>query len=106
MHFNVNPVYQVQLQNRLGLFLDQKLSFDEYIQCILNKTRKMIRLITKLQPIIPRAALLTIYKSFLRPLFDYEDVIYDSAFKESCRNKLESAQYNVALAIKGAIRGS
>ena len=31
----------------------------------------------KLQPIIPRAALLAIYKSFLRPHLAYGDVIYD-----------------------------
>ena len=64
----------------------------------------MIGLIRKLQPVIPRAALLTIYKSFLRPHLDYEDVIYDRTFSESFRN--ESFQYNAALAITGATRGS
>ena len=73
---------------------------------LLIKTRKLIGLIRKLQPIIPRAALLTIYKSFLKPHLDYEDVIYDRAFNESFQNKLESVQYNTALAITGAIRGS
>ena len=63
-------------------------------------------MIKKLQPIIPRTALLTIYKFFLRPHFDYGDVIYDRAFNESFQNKLESVQYNAALAITGAIRGS
>ena len=51
-------------------------------------------------------ALLTIYKSFLRPHLDYGDVIYDHAFNESFQNKLVSVQYNAALAITGAIRGS
>ena len=90
----------------LGLFFDPKLSFDEHIQCILIKTCKIIGLIRKLQSIIPTAALLTIYKSFLRPHLDYMEVIYDRAFNESFRNKLESVQYNAALAITGAIRGS
>ena len=63
-------------------------------------------MIRKLQPVIPRAALLTIYKSFVRPHLDYGDVIYDRAFNESFQNKLESVQYNAALAITGAIRGS
>ena len=106
LNFNDNLVYQVQLQKHLGLFLDPKLSFDEHIQFILIKARKIIRLIRKLQPIIPRAALLTIYKSFLRPHLDYGDVIYDGTFNESFQNKLESVQCNVALAITGAIRGS
>ena len=55
---------------------------------------------------MPRAALLTIYKSFHRPHFDYEDVIFDHAFNEPFQNKLESVQYNAVLAITGAIRGS
>ena len=83
LNFHDNPVHQVQLQKYLSLFLDPTLSFDEHIQCILIKTRKIIGLIRKLQPIILRAALLTIYKSFLRPHLDYGDVIYDRAFNES-----------------------
>ena len=63
-------------------------------------------MIRKLQPIIPTAALLTIYKSFLRPHLDYGFVIYDCAFNKSFQNKLESFQYDAALAITGAIRGS
>ena len=106
LYFNDNPVHQVQLQNHLGLFLDQKLGFDEHIQCILIRTHKIIGMIRKLQPIILRAALLTICRSFLRPHLDYGDVIYDRAFNESFQNKLESVQYDAALAITGAIRGS
>ena len=59
-----------------------------------------------MQPVILRAALLTIYMSFLRPHLDYGDVIYDRAFNESFLNKLESVQHNAALAITEAIRGS
>ena len=63
-------------------------------------------MIRKLQPVISRTALLTIYKYFLRPHLDYADVIYDRAFNESFQNKLESVQYNATLAITGAIRDS
>ena len=106
LYFKDNPVHQVQLQKHLGLFLDQKLSFDEHIQCVLIKAHKIIGMIRKLQPVIPRAALLTIYKSFLRPHLDYGDVIYDRSFNESFQNKLESVQCDSALAITGDIRGS
>ena len=106
LNFNDNPFHQVQLQKPLGLFLDPKLSFAEHIQCILIKTRKIIGLIRNLQPVILRATLLTIYKSFFRLHLDYRDVIYDRAFNKFFQNKLESVEYNVALAITGAIRGS
>ena len=72
LNFNDNPVHQVQLQKHLGLFLDPKLSFDEHIQCILFKTRKIIGLMQKLQPNLQRAALLIIYKSSLDLTFIME----------------------------------
>ena len=37
---------------------------------------------------------------------DYGDTIYDQAYNDSFREKLESVQYNAALAITGAIRGT
>ena len=55
---------------------------------------------------LPMPALLTIYKSFIRPHLDYSDIIYDQAYNLSFHQKLESIQYNTALALTGAIRGS
>ena len=63
-------------------------------------------MIKKLSNTLPRDALLTIYKSFVRPHLDYGDIIYDQPQNESFCNKLESIQYNAALAITGAIRGT
>ena len=63
-------------------------------------------MLRKLQTVLPRHSLLTIYKAFIRPHLDYCDVIYDKVFNESWHKKLESAQYNAALAIAGAIRGT
>ena len=55
---------------------------------------------------LSRRSLLTIYKSFVRPLLDYADIIYDKPYNESFKEKLEAVQYNVCLAITGAIRGT
>ena len=43
---------------------------------------------------------------FIRSHLDYVDVIYDQLYNNSFHQKLESIQYNAALAIAGAIRGS
>ena len=87
-------------------FLDPELSYNEHIQCILTKACKISRLIRRLQSTIPRTELLTSYKSFFRPHPFYGDVICDHSFNESFQNKLESVQYNTALDMTGAIRGS
>ena len=63
-------------------------------------------IIRKLHPILPSYVLLIIYNSFFRPQPDYGDVIYDQSYNESFHLKLELHQYNAALAISGAIKGS
>ena len=50
--------------------------------------------------------LLTIYKSFIRPHLDYGDIIYDLAYTASLHQNIEYLQYNSAIAITGAIRGT
>ena len=48
-------------------------------------------------------ALLTVYKCFIRPNLDYGDFIYDEPNNDSFCSKIESVQYNAALAVTGAI---
>ena len=73
---------------------------------ICSKVNKTMGLLCKLHNTLPRLPLLTIYKSFIRPHLDYGDVIYDQAYTASFHQKIESVQYNSALAITGAIRGT
>ena len=87
------------------MILDAKLNFQEHIKNLLTKVNKTIGLLRKLQNILPRGSLLTIFKSFVRPHLDYGDVIYDQSFNNTFHQKMESIQYNAALAITGAIRG-
>ena len=54
--------------------------------------------------ILPCKSLLIIYKSFVKHHLDYGDVIYDQPSSASISNKVESVQYNAALAITGAIK--
>ena len=103
--FNSACFTQSEIQKHLGTFLDSKLDFKEHIKNVLNKVSKTIGLLRKLQKILPRPPLITIYKSFTRPHLDYGDIIYDQTYNVSFHQKLEPIQYNVALAITGAIRG-
>ena len=88
------------------MILDAKLNFQEHIKNLLTKVNKTIGLLQKLQNILPRGSLRTIFKSFVRPQLDYGDVVYDQSFNNTFHQKMESFQYNAALAITGAIRDS
>ena len=91
-------------QKHLGMLLDFRLDFQEHGKSAVKKLNKTVALLRKFQNILPISALLTIYKCFVRTHLDYGDIIYDEAFNNSFRQKVESLQYNSALAITGAIR--
>ena len=72
---------------------------------VASKINTTIGFLHKLQNLIPRSSLLTIYKAFVRPHLDH-DIIYDEAYNASFHQKLEKFQYNACLAMTGAIRGT
>ena len=65
------------------------------------KNKKIIGVFWKLQNLIPRLALITIYKAFVN--LHYVDILYDWVCDKSFQQKLESIQYNVCLAKTGAM---
>ena len=104
--FNNNNVSETNSQKHLSAVLDNRLSFEDHLKMTLNKVNKTIGLRRKLHNILPRSALLIIYKSFIRLHLDYGDIIYDQAYNASFHQNLELSQYNSCLAITGAIRGT
>ena len=106
IYFNNMPLNRKNTENHLGLYLDTKLNFSEHTNEKIKKAVKGISVIKKLNVTLPHSSLLTIYKSFIRPHLDYGDVIYDQPNNNRLSEKIESIQYNAALAITGTIRGT
>ena len=104
--FNNTSVSQSSSQKHLGVIHDSKLIFDEHLKMVSLKISKTLGLLRKLHKLLPRSALITIYKAFVRPHLDYGDILYDQAYNMSFHHKLESIQYNACLEITGATRGS
>ena len=97
--FNNIPVAQVGSLKHLGVSLYSKLNFDEHLRTIQSKANRTIGIIRNLQNVLRRSALLTINDN-------NGDIIYDKAYNESNKSKLENFQYNAVLAITCAIKGS
>ena len=104
--FDNSPVTKTTHHKHLGLILDEKLNFKEHLKEKMSKAYKGIAALRKLQNIIPRNSLLTIYKSFIRPHLDYDDIIYHQLNNGSFCQKIESVQYQAAIATTGAIYGT
>ena len=106
LFLNKFVVEKVQTRKYWGLKLDKKLSFKEHLQNKFAKVNRGIRILKKLSGFLPHHSLINLYKSFMRPHLDYADIIHDQPNNLNLCNKIESCQYNAALAITGAIRGS
>ena len=74
----------------------------EYLRNLVN----LLALFVTFKIFLPRPSLLQIYESFVRTHLDYGEIIYDKAFIGYFQKNLESIQYNAALVITGAIRGT
>ena len=73
------------------------MDFGKHSNKEISKVQKGILVIKKLYNILPRNALLTIYK-FVGPHLDYGNIVYDQP-NQSFLNKIEAVQYKAVLAI-------
>ena len=106
IYFNNSQVVTRPFTKHLGMVLDSKLNFKQHIDDKICKANRGIGLLKKLNCDLSRKSLLAIYKSFVRPHLDYGDIIYDKPNVQTFIDRIESVQYNAALAITGAIRGT
>ena len=104
--FNHGKVVTCSTHKHLGLLLDKRLSFNEHIQSKMNKCYKMIGVVKRLSVNFPSDVLLRIYKSFIKPPLESEDIIYDKPNNASFKSKTEVIQYKACIAITGAIEGT
>ena len=116
IYFNNIEVKQVKEHKHLGLILDSKLTFESHVNEKLAKARKGIGIIKYISAYVPIKTLDQIYKMYVRPHLDFCDVIYHvpkihSVFNSSFRlvglmERIERVQYQAALAITGAWKGT
>ena len=114
--FNGAAVANVNEQKHLGLILDSKLSFEKHLNEKIIKAKKNIGILKQLSKYLPLKTLDQIYKAFVRSHLDYCDIIYHipshlnqaplGVSLNSLMEKVERIQYQAALAISGAWRGS
>ena len=119
INFNNIEVKRVSDHKHLGLNLDPKLSFVRHISDKIGIARKGIGIIKHLASYLPLKSRDQIFKMHVRPHLDYCDMIYHIPAKtrettdfDSCRTLnylmklLESTQYQAALAVSGAWKGT
>ena len=106
IRLNNNSIPTCPNQKHLGIVLDSKLNFNSHIDVKIKICSKLIGLIRRLSVNLLRKALLTIYKSIIRPHLDYGHILYEKRNNEHFQDKIENVQYRACLAITGAMQGT
>ena len=89
----------------LGLTLQSNLKWDEHIASLSSKVNMLISCLKTFKYSLNRKSLETMYKSFILPLFDYADIIWDSC-TETQSNILENLHLDAIRTIIGGVRGT
>ena len=88
---NNMEIGNVHKYNYLGVIVDDKLIFDEFLESKYNTINMRILQLMRMRQYITSDTALTIYKQMIIPLFDYADFMVESAPKPSIA-KLEKLQ--------------
>ena len=84
--------------------MDKELTFKDHITLKLTTVNKSTNTLRKLYNYMQYDSLVTIYKYLIRPHLDYAHVIFDKPSDATFSDRIESVQYNAALAITRAIK--
>jgi len=98
-------IHNVTEHCHLGLFMNTKLTWTDHIDHISSTAMSRVNALKGLQYKMTRYSLETCYRSFIRPVLEYGDIIFDGAV-ETLKNKLENVQLAALRVITGAKQGT
>ena len=100
---NGETISESQNHTHLGVTLNNKLSWSVHINMAIAKADRRLSVIRRCRNQIPRPCRETLYKTIIRPVLDYGDIIYDSCLKSES-DVLEKFQRKCALVCSGAFK--
>ena len=103
IYMNNIAINQVQTHTHLGLTFSADAKWTTHINKSINNAWRRIGLLRSLKFILSRSSLERMYFSFIRPLLEYGDVIWDNC-SVGLKNDLEAVQNEAARIVAGATK--
>jgi hypothetical protein len=100
---NNQIIPEVEFHKHLGLFFTGSLTWAKHIDYIKSKAWQRINILRTLKFKLDRHSLETIYISFIRPLLEYGDIIFDNC-SHTEKEELEKINYEAARIVTGATK--
>ena len=77
IRLNDQQILQTHTHRHLGFILNDRLNWNNHIQHICTKVNKQIGLLRTLRHFLSPRLLDNVYKTYILPIFDYGDIVYD-----------------------------
>ena len=103
LFFDNIPIQEVKSHKHLGLIFNTNLHWGEHIDMIIQKATTKICILRSLKFNLDRRTLQTLYFSFIRPIVEYADIIWDNC-PQYYKNRLESINIEAGRIITGATK--
>ena len=89
----------------LGIHIQNDCRWEEHTQYLFGKISPLVNCLRSFKYTLSRKSLEVMYTSFILPIFDYADIIWDGC-TELQANRLESLHLDALRTIIGAVRGT
>ena len=103
LFFNATRIQETNCHKHLGINLSKDCSWSEHIEYITKIAWQRLNMLRLLKFKLKRSSLEKIYNSFVRPLMEYRDSVWDNCNNDES-NKLESIHTEAARIITGATK--
>ena len=103
--FDNEVIDEVMQHTHLGVTLASNLSWKPHILNVYERACKRANMLKGLKFKLSRNTLERLYKSLVRPVMEYADVVWDGCTESEC-DLLEHVQYEAAKVVTGAIKGT
>ena len=103
LYFDRIPVVEVTSHKHLGLVFNNRCHWGEHIDYVVSKVSTKLNVLRSLKFDLDRKTLQCMYLSFIRPVMEYGDIIFDNS-PDYCKDKLEKINIEAARIITGATK--
>lgn len=103
LYLNDVPIQEVITHKHLGLFFSQRLDWQSHIDYIQQKAWSRLNLLRNLKFVLDRKSLQKIYFTFIRPILEYADVVWDNCTQQQS-DSLEKIQLEAGRIVTGTTK--
>ena len=103
--FGSQTIVGRESHKHLGVIIQANCKWDKHITSIVSKSSLLVNCLRSLKYKLNRKALEIMYKSFILPVFDYADVVWDNC-AEYLSDLLEDLHLDALRTITGTVRGT